>query len=103
MLCARFYTPVGNGVAEIAESTNLKGCPYTFCLYIHTTTQSWYGDYPGGWEVQSKFFISAGCQGGMSFTWNKQRQGGEINLADSISVTVQGAETTTTFNSFAYS
>ena len=32
-LCARIlYTVSATGVAELAESTNLKGCPYTFCI-----------------------------------------------------------------------
>jgi hypothetical protein len=33
LLCTQFYTPVSNGVAEIAKSTNLKRCPHTF-VYI---------------------------------------------------------------------
>ena len=34
-LCARFYTPVSYGVAEIAESTNLKGCPQIFVYIVY--------------------------------------------------------------------
>ena len=33
-LCARFYTP---GVAEIAESTNLKGCPHAFVYIVYVS------------------------------------------------------------------
>jgi hypothetical protein len=34
-LCARFYIPVSKGEAEIAKSTNLKGCPHTFDYIVY--------------------------------------------------------------------
>jgi hypothetical protein len=34
-LCARFYTSVSNGVAEIAESNHLKECPHTFIYIVY--------------------------------------------------------------------
>jgi hypothetical protein len=35
LLCAQFYTPVSNGVAEIAESTNFKVCPHTSVYIVY--------------------------------------------------------------------
>ena len=40
-LCAQFYTPV---VAEIAESTNLKGWPHTFVYIVYIVLTSEYAN-----------------------------------------------------------